>query len=350
MQKNSTVLSISVIPDKGAGAVRIWLLIVAAMVYGMILIGGATRLTDSGLSITEWKPITGALPPLSAEHWAEEFNKYREFTAEYRLQNKGMSLDEFKVIYWWEWGHRLLGRLVGVVFLAPFLVFWALGCTTPKLRRRLWGLFALGGLQGAIGWWMVSSGVGDTDLTDVAAYRLMVHFSLALIIICMAIWVWLDLGKPRPASEGRTAKGWALSLFVLIFIQMMAGALVAGLDAGRTYTDWPLMDGDIVPAGYWGAGGLANLFENVATTQFNHRTLAYVILSFSLYAGWKYSGAAEGWFKWLAVGVVAQTLLGVATLLHGAPLPLGLGHQALGTAVLIIALVIVRRSTRASVS
>ena len=159
----------AITPERGAGWVRAWLLLIALMVYAMILVGGATRLTDSGLSITEWKPITGAIPPLSADHWAEEFQKYREYTAEYQLQNKGMSLEEFKFIYWWEWGHRLLGRLIGVVFILPFLVFWAMGFTTPKLRLRLWGLFALGGLQGFIGWWMVSSGVGDTTRLDVCA-------------------------------------------------------------------------------------------------------------------------------------------------------------------------------------
>lgn len=334
------------IPPKGTGAVRAWLLIIAAMVYAMILVGGATRLTDSGLSITEWKPVTGALPPISAEHWDEEFDKYRAATAEYRLQNKGMSLAEFKQIYWWEWGHRLLGRLVGLVFLLPFLAFWALGWTTPKLRRRLWALFFLGGLQGAIGWWMVSSGVGETDRVDVAPYRLMVHFSLALLIICAAVWTWLDLSGKSGDALSLRARGVAGVLFALIFLQMMAGALVAGLDAGRTYTDWPLMDGDFVPAGYWAQGGLANLFENVATTQFNHRTLAYVIVVLALIAGWKRPRAADGGFIWLGAGVGLQVMLGVVTLVHGAPLSLGLAHQALGAMVLITALIVLRRCTR----
>ncbi|MFC7290757.1 COX15/CtaA family protein [Hirschia litorea] len=323
-------------PAKGANAVGIWLLIVAAMVYAMILVGGATRLTDSGLSITEWKPITGALPPMNAEDWASEFDKYRSHTAEYKLQNKGMELHEFKNIYWWEWGHRLLGRLVGVVFLIPFLVFWALGWTTPRLRRRLWALFALGGLQGFIGWWMVSSGVGETNRVDVAPYRLMTHFSLALLIIGGCVWTWLSLReKPRFIDDNR-ARNWAAILLATASLQMMLGALVAGLDAGRTYTDWPLMDGAVIPQAYWdGALGVRNFFENVATVQFNHRFVAYCLLGLSLYAAFKFSRAANGWFKKTAHGVAGQSVLGVVTLVFGAPLGLGLLHQALGTIVLL---------------
>ena len=332
-------------PPRGVGAVRIWLLVIAALVYAMILVGGATRLTDSGLSITEWKPVTGALPPLNADHWASEFQKYKDQTAEYKLQNAGMSMEEFQFIYYWEWGHRLLGRLVGIVFLIPFLVFWVTGRTTPKLRLRLWGLFALGGLQGAIGWWMVSSGVGDTQLTDVAAYRLMVHFSLALLIICAAFWVWLELGE-RKQSDGQGHK-LAIAILVLVALQMMFGALVAGLDAGRTYTDWPLMDGDFVPRGYWDDKGVRNFFENVATTQFNHRIFAYLIVGMSIWAAWKMRTASHHIFLWVAGVALAQTGLGIVTLLNAAPLSLGLIHQALGTALLLASVYAVWR-TRAS--
>ncbi|ACT59568.1 COX15/CtaA family protein [Hirschia baltica] len=329
-------------PQKGANAVRIWLLIIAAMVYAMILVGGATRLTDSGLSITEWKPVTGALPPMNSEHWAAEFEKYKTQTDEYKLQNVGMELSEFKYIYWWEWSHRLLGRLVGVVFLLPFLAFWALGYTTPKLRRRLWALFALGGLQGFIGWWMVSSGVGETSRVDVAPYRLMTHFSLALLIIGGCVWTWFSMReRPRFIDDNRSQK-WAIILLVAASLQMMLGALVAGLDAGRTYTDWPMMDGSVVPAGYWVSElGLRNFFENVATVQFNHRVMAYILLGLSVYAAFKFPRAAGGWFKRTAHAVAGQSVLGVVTLLFGAPIGLGLFHQALGTIVLLSTVILV---------
>ena len=329
-------------PEHGAGAVRAWLLVIAALVYAMILVGGVTRLTDSGLSITEWKPVTGAIPPLNGEDWASEFEKYKTQTDEYKLQNKGMSLSEFKFIYYWEWGHRLLGRLVGVVFLIPFLAFWAMGYTTPKLRRRLWALFALGGLQGFIGWWMVSSGVGDTSRVDVAPYRLMTHFSLALLIIGGCVWTWLSLREqPRFIDDNRSRR-WAIALLVVASLQMMLGALVAGLDAGRTYTDWPLMDGSIVPQAFWdGSLGLRNFVENVATTQFNHRIFAYILLGLSIYTAFKFTRAAGGWYKRTAHAVAGQSVLGVITLNFGAPLWLGLAHQALGTVVFLSTVILV---------
>ncbi len=333
-------------PNKGALAVGAWLLVIALMVYGMILVGGATRLTDSGLSITEWKPVTGALPPLSDADWASEFDKYRAQTAEYRLQNKGMSLNEFQSIYWWEWGHRLLGRLIGMVFLIPFIVFWAMGWTTSRLRKRLWVLFALGGLQGAVGWWMVASGVGDTDRIDVAPYRLMIHFSLALLIIGGCFWTWLSISRIPRAIEDRRGQRWAVLLLALISLQMMLGALVAGLDAGRTYTDWPMMGGDVIPDAFWIADlGLRNVVENPATAQFNHRIAAYLILVLSLFAGWRYPKAAGGWFKWMSMLAVGQSLLGIATLIHAAPLHLGLMHQALGALLFLASVIVLWRTS-----
>ena len=323
-------------PVRGAEAVRIWLLVIAAFVYAMILVGGATRLTDSGLSITEWKPVTGVLPPLDAEAWAEEFQKYKDLTAEYALQNKGMSLAEFKQIFWWEWGHRLLGRFVGVVFLLPFLAFWALGWTTAGLRTRLWGVFALGGLQGFIGWWMGSSGVGGTTRVDVAPYRLMTHFSLALLIICGAVWVWLSIGQSQRNINDRRALPWAIALLCVASLQMMLGALVAGLDAGRTYTDWPLMDGNFIPKSYWVGGlGVRNLFENVATAQFNHRIVAYILIILAATAVWRVKDAAANIFRVILGLVIAQALLGIYTLINAAPLWYGLAHQALGAVLLI---------------
>ena len=332
--------------ETGVNAVRLWLLLIALLVYAMILVGGATRLTDSGLSITEWKPVTGALPPLSDSDWVSEFEKYRADTAEYRLQNHGMSMEEFKFIYWWEWGHRLLGRIVGVAFLFPFLAFWALGWTTPRLRKRLCALFLLGGLQGAIGWWMVASGVGDTDRVDVAAYRLMTHFSLALIIICGCVWVWLEMGKDTSQPDDRKARPWAVALLLLCFLQMLMGALVAGLDAGRDYTDWPLMGGEIVPQLYWRPElGLANLIENSATAQFNHRLMAYIMLGFAYFVAWKQRGREQGRFTLFAAVLSLQAALGIVTLFYAVPLELGLMHQALGTIVLLLSVVLVWRTS-----
>lgn len=334
-------------PPRGAGAVRAWLIVIAAMVYAMILVGGATRLTDSGLSITEWRPITGALPPLSDADWAVEFEKYRTSTAEYRDQNAGMSLEAFKVIYWWEWGHRQLGRLIGVVFLLPFAWFWARGCTTPALRTRLFVLLGLGGLQAAIGWWMVSSGVGDTDLVDVAPYRLMTHFTLALVIIGYCIWLWLDLGPPREPAGARE-RGWARWILGGVFLQMALGALVAGLDAGRGYTDWPLMSGRIVPEALlviepvW-----RNLFENEATTQFLHRLTAYGLIALTLAAAWRVCGPARGGFIRTAGLTLGQAGLGVVTLVNAAPVGLGLAHQGLGVVLFIAAVHLVWRTAPA---
>ena len=345
-QQTSTKFhSTEIRPERGAGAVRLWLLAIAALVYAMVLVGGATRLTDSGLSITEWRPVTGAIPPLDAADWQAEFDKYKVGTAEYRYVNEGMTLSEFKSIYWWEWAHRLLGRLIGIAFLLPMLAFWALGWTTPRLRRRLWGLFGLGGLQGFVGWWMVSSGVGDTTLVDVAAYRLMTHFSLALLIIGLCVWTWLEIGRGAASRRGAEGGSVAIALLVLASLQMMLGALVAGLDAGRSFTDWPLMNGEAFPQAYWRASlGLRNFFENEVAVQFNHRVTAYALLIVSVAAGWKYRSAVHGGFALLAGLVLTQTVLGVVTLLHAAPVSLGLMHQALGTILFIAAVALVWRT------
>jgi cytochrome c oxidase assembly protein subunit 15 len=336
-------------PQRGARAVRLWLLGIALMVYAMILVGGATRLTDSGLSITEWRPVTGVLPPFSEAEWRAEFEKYRQGTAEYRLQNAGMSLDEFKPIYWWEWGHRLLGRVIGVAFLLPLLAFWALGWTTARLRARLFLLFALGGLQGFVGWWMVASGVGDTDRVDVAPYRLMVHLSLALAIIAMCCWVWLDLGARRPTPAPPAARAWSGWLLALLFVQLALGALVAGLDAGRGYTDWPLMSGRVVPGALLALDPIwRNLFENEATTQFLHRGLAYLLVVLGLAAAWRFRGETGLGFRLVAALMLAQTALGVVTLVHAAPVGLGLAHQGLAVALLLAVTTLVWRVNAAA--
>jgi len=323
---------------QGAGLIRAWLVLLALMVYAMILIGGATRLTDSGLSITEWEPISGALPPLSGADWQDEFDKYRQ-TTEYRDVNRGMSMAQFQFIYWWEWGHRQMGRLIGLVAVVGFAFFAARGWLSRRLTLRLGMIIALGGLQGFIGWWMVSSGVGETQRVDVAPYRLMTHFTLALLIIALIFWTWLDLSGRKPGSGASRFSGLAILLLALTAVQMAAGALVAGLDAGRSYTDWPLMLGEFLPGDYWlPEYGARNAFENRATVQFNHRILAYALWALAFYAAWRARGTdmARG-FAILAGLVTLQALWGIWTLISAAPLPLALVHQGLGVIVTLAA-------------
>ena len=209
-----------------------WLILIGLMVYAMILIGGATRLTDSGLSITEWAPIKGSLPPLSEAAWLSEFEKYKT-TAEFQQQNYNMTMAEFQFIYWWEWGHRLFGRLIGLVAIGGFLWFAAMRWMSKKWAMRLGILIALGGLQGFSGWWMVASGIGETDRLDVAPYRLMTHFGLALLIIAITTWFWLDLSERARVPMTPPLRLCALVLLGLTSVQMLTGALVAGLDAWR---------------------------------------------------------------------------------------------------------------------
>ncbi len=325
---------------------RAWLVLLGVLVYAMILVGGATRLTDSGLSITEWKPISGALPPISQDDWKALFELYKQ-TAEYKFQNAGMSLQEFEFIYWWEWSHRFLGRFVGLVAVAGLIAFAAKGWLKNGLVWKFLFLIFLGGLQGAIGWWMVASGIGETTRVDVAPYRLMTHFCLALVIICYTVWLWMDFSDG--ASKGAKQKNTiVIGFFLLVFLQMAAGALVAGLDAGRTYTDWPLMDGDVVPVGYWSLEmGVRNLFENVATTQFNHRMVAYLIcvVAAVMFVIRRGSIRKDGLMPvFILVGL--QIVWGIGTLLMAAPLPLALIHQGLGVLVLLAALRAVKRSGR----
>lgn len=323
-------------PAKGAGLVRVWLLAIAGMVYLMILVGGATRLTDSGLSMTDWKPLT-AWPPGSEAEWAVEFANYKALTLQAHVMNPNMDLAGFKGIYWWEWSHRQLGRVIGVVFLLPFLFFWATGRLTRRLVPHLIGLFALGGLQAVIGWWMVSSGVGDTDLVSVAPYRLMTHFCLALLIIAYSFWLWLELGAKRRAAPPAAAP-WAFALAWIVGVQMALGALVAGLDAGRGYTDWPLMSGEVAPSTMWMLDPVwRNLFENPATVQFLHRLTAYGLLGVALWCAWRFRREDRSLFVLFGVLVVAQAVLGVATLMRAAPLDMSLTHQGLGVIVLLAA-------------
>lgn len=322
--------------------IRGWLILLAMMVYAMILIGGATRLTDSGLSITEWAPISGALPPLSADAWQSEFDKYRQ-TTEYQEVNRGMTMGDFQFIYWWEWGHRQMGRLIGLVAVGGFALFAIRRWMSGPLSIRIGVIIALGGLQGAIGWWMVSSGVGETSRVDVAPYRLMTHFSLALLIIALIAWTWLDVSGRRKLDVSASARAFAIILLSLTAVQMAAGALVAGLDAGRSYNDWPLMLGEFVPTDYWVPEyGPRNPFENRATVQFNHRIFGYTLWAVALFAAWQQRSSALGkGYAMLAALVTLQALWGIWTLVSAAPLGLALVHQGLGVLVTLVAVALV---------
>ncbi|PHS28364.1 MAG: heme A synthase [Robiginitomaculum sp.] len=324
-----------------SGPIALWLFIVTGFLVVMIVVGGATRLTDSGLSITEWKPVTGAIPPLSETAWQAEFEKYQQIP-EYRLQNRGMSIAEFKTIYRWEWGHRLLGRLIGFVVLIPMLVFAFKGQVTRRLGRRLLLLLGFGALQGALGWWMVSSGLGGLDdRLDVSAYRLATHMGMALIILGFAYWTALDVrqGEHPPQTDNSFAR-IAPGFMALVWLQAMLGAFVAGTDGGFINNTWPMMDGGFIPEGY---GHLSpfwrNFFENPAAAQFDHRMGAYLVLISAVFMAmiaWRNTNPAIKRAAGLVLALVcAQVLLGIWTLLAVTPVPLGIAHQALGAVVFL---------------
>ena len=316
-----------------------WLIIVALLVCAMVLIGGATRLTDSGLSITEWRPVTGALLPLSDEAWLKEFMLYQAIP-EYQLVNQGMSIDEFKTSYIWEWAHRNFGRLIGMVVLLPMLYFGFAGKVRGPLAVRLAIIFFLGGLQAFAGWYMVASGIGPDSGVDVSQYRLAIHLGLAFIILAAIVWTVLDLrphqGEERSGEAG--ARRGAAILLALIFLQVLAGALVAGLRAGLAYNTWPLMDGALIPDGLMAATPwYLNLFENALTVQFDHRMIAYVLLAAALIHVFRVSGEAPARrARWIVYLLVAQIALGIFTLLASVPISLGLAHQALAMVVFVV--------------
>ncbi len=315
-------------------SVGVWLFIVAMLVGLMVVVGGATRLTGSGLSITEWKPLTGALPPLGDAAWFDIFAKYRA-TSQYRLINQGITLDEFKILFWWEWGHRLLGRAVGLVFAAPFVVFLLTRRIPARLVARCFGLLALGGLQGLVGWWMVKSGLEGR--ASVAPERLAVHLGLALFLLAALVWTGLEAWAGPPPSRGRTrqASGVLTAVFTAgVYFQCLLGALVAGNGAGRVDTDWPLMAGRWFPADYWHDGLWATLAHSRPAVQFNHRLLAYGLLlaGLTLVMVRSAAGAASPTLQRLTVVcaflLLVQAGLGVGALVFGDPLGLALAHQA----------------------
>jgi heme a synthase len=325
-------------------AIRIWLYAVAALIFAMVLVGGATRLTESGLSIVEWKPVTGVLPPMSEAAWQAEFDKYKTIP-QFQHLNSGMALAEFKTIFWWEWTHRVLGRLIGVAFLLPFLWFLAKGWVGPGLRGRLWFIFGLGTLQGAVGWWMVASGLADR--VEVSQYRLATHLILACVIFAAMLWTAAGLAARQPVEAPPRIRAGALALAFLLLVQIYLGALVAGLRAGLIYNTWPLIDGSFIPDGarlMHETPGWRNLFENTLTVQFNHRMLAYAIFILA----WLHAldvvavlrrGAVVGHALGLAALVTVQATLGILTLLHVVPIGLALAHQAV--AILALALAVV---------
>jgi len=324
---------------ENARAVRWWLFAVAALIFVTLVVGGATRLTESGLSITEWKPVTGVLPPSSDEAWQSEFAKYREIP-QYRELNSGMSLAQFKTIYWWEWTHRLLARLVGAVFLVPFLYFLWRGAIPPVLKTRLWTIFAGGAVLGGVGWWMVASGLAGR--TSVSQYRLAFHLTLACLIYAAILWTARQV-MPRVRTEIRARlRASALLIVGLILVQIYLGALVAGLDAGRSFNTWPLIDGAFIPAGerLWFETPLwRNFFENNLTVQFDHRMAAYAIWLLSVlhaFDAWRARAPLAGALG-LAVLITLQAVLGIVTLLNVAPLGLSLAHQGFAIVVLTAA-------------
>jgi cytochrome c oxidase assembly protein subunit 15 len=323
-------------------AVAAWLFVCCALVFAMVVVGGATRLTHSGLSITEWQPIVGTLPPLTDAQWEEAFAKYR-LTPEYRQVNKGMSVAEFKGIFWWEYFHRLLGRLIGVAFLLP-LVWFAVRRRIPAgYVGKLAGIFVLGGLQGGMGWYMVMSGLVDDP--RVSQFRLTAHLGLALAIFAAMWWVGLSLAFARREAPGTAPRGFALAVAALVFTMALTGGFVAGIRAGFAYNTFPLMNGYVVPPEifliepWW-----KNFFYNMATVQFDHRLLAWALAIVVPMLWWRVARddtlparARVGAHALLAL-LAVQIALGIATLLLVVPLPLAVAHQAGAVLVLAAAL------------
>ncbi len=322
----------SAVPKRNFSVVAIWLWGISFLIFCMVIVGGATRLTDSGLSITEWRPLLGAIPPLSEASWLEAFDKYK-LIPEYQIQNKGMSLEDFKFIYWWEWAHRFLGRVIGFAFIVPLLFF----IVTKRIARSLWPrlilLFVMGGLQGALGWYMVSSGLSER--VDVSQYRLAAHLSLATLLFATVVYTALTLNVAE-AKRRWWGRHLAMGFIIILFAQVAAGGFVAGLDAGHAAYDWPTMNGQWLPDGLaiiqpvW-----RNWFENALAVQFNHRILAYLIFAIAA-AQALLLRQRSSWVVLLAV--LAQVLLGISTVMGQVKLHTALTHQA--TAMILLAFAI----------
>ena len=325
--------------DRRDRAVALWLLAVAAMVFVMVVIGGLTRLTHSGLSIVEWRPLTGWLPPLSEAEWRRIFEEYRRFP-EYQQLNAGMSLDAFKGIFWLEFVHRLWGRLIGLAFAVPLAVFLARGWIDRRLIPKLLAMFVLGGLQGVLGWYMVKSGL--VDRPDVSPYRLTAHLGAALLIYAYMLWVAFGLLAPHPSPAPRRLALAAAGLTALVAVTAVSGGFVAGLDAGFAYNTFPLMDGQLIPDHLFGLTPVyLSFFEDVTTVQFTHRWLALTTAALiaAFWVAARHAGlAARARLAThvLAAATAGQVTLGIATLLLVVPVPLAAAHQA-GAVVLLTA-------------
>ena len=332
-----------------ARPVGVWLFAVAGLIVAMVIVGGATRLTGSGLSITEWKPVTGALPPLSQSAWTDLFAKYRA-SSQYRLINQGLSLGAFKVLFWWEWAHRLLGRTVGVVFAIPFALFLVGGRLPRRLIPACWVLFGLGGLQGLVGWWMVKSGLEGR--ASVAPERLATHLGLALLLLAATVWVGASAWSGPRREWGRGDIGWrvaGVALLAGVFVQCLLGALLAGTHGGMVEGDWPLMGGRFIPADYWQGALWATVAHGTAATQFDHRMWSYALWAYAaLLTGAAARGGANGpsgrgLMALLFADLSLQALLGIAVVRLGDPLWLALPHQANAAAMVVLSTLVAWR-------
>ena len=331
------------------GAIRIWLFMLFTLVFVMIAVGGLTRLTDSGLSITEWKPFTGAMPPLNEADWQSEFAKYQEID-EFKVQNSWMQLSDFKLIYWWEWGHRQLGRVIGLVWAIGFLWFLLRRQIPTGWTGRLLLLGGLGGLQGAIGWWMVSSGVTTGEaILDVASYRLATHLGLAFVILGFITWYALMLGRPeKDLMQARRAKeaklfGMSTGLLHFAFLQILLGALVAGIDAGRYFVDWPMMQGQFFPPDAFNIAPIwRNFFENPGLVQFMHRMAGYLLFAFAIVVWLRGRKSAHPKtrtaFNMMMLAMAGQIVLGIVTVLNAAPVHIAIWHQVLAVVLWVLIL------------
>ncbi len=332
-------------------AIVTWLVCIALLVFSMIIVGGATRLTDSGLSITEWLPILGIIPPLSDVDWAIAFEKYKQIP-EYEFVNKDMTIYEFKTIYWWEWAHRFLGRLIGLVFALPLFVFWLQGKLTSDLKWKLAGLLALGGLQGLIGWYMVQSGL--VDRVDVSHYRLALHLTTAFVIFACLVWLIRDLSVVPPtiqsASVDSGAQNFARILLVILFAQIVFGAFVAGLKSGLSNNTWPLMNGAIIPSDLWSLSPwYLNMVENPTTVQFIHRALAYLLITLAAIHAWRLWYASQPGAPqrtqviFLLAALLLQAVIGIWVLLaapEAGQIPIGTGLMHQGGAAIVLAILV----------
>ncbi len=346
----------------GTLALRVWLFIVSGLVLAMIVVGGATRLTDSGLSITEWLPLLGAIPPLTDTDWQIAFEKYQQIP-EYHLVNKGMPLTEFQYIYWWEWTHRFLGRFIGLAFALPLAIFWLAGKIPRGYLPKLIGILALGGLQGFFGWYMVQSGLSER--VDVSHYRLALHLTTAFAILAAILWIAFDLAQESQSerirlhtlNSAQMRAAWLI--FSLLFLQVVMGGFVAGLKAGLVHNTWPLMNGELIPSDISDlAPWYMNLVENPATVQFAHRIIAYVLIGLALWHALSLTSSADDErvvtsSLVLALTLLTQASLGIWTLLeaaNGTEIPIGLGliHQGGAAIVLGIAVWHVHRMSRAA--